>query len=496
MSAIDVKNITTPNNFDLTINTVGSGTDIIFKSNGTQTAKIDQAGNLTLTGTVDGVDIQTLNTAVTANTAKTGITSSQATAITAALPKAGGTMTGTLAFSGGNISHASHLTIDVVGNINLDSDGGLVRIQDNGNDIAAFEHGGAGLFAISTLENNADMVFKGKDGGSVIEALKFDMSDAGYATFNTGAHFKNATMIAYNSDPTLVLRRTGNAAGNGSIDFQGNDGSVDYSITAAGSTAGTLQFSTATSNAMTINSNGYVGIGTTAPQRLLHISNTTSGQTTGIRMTGANNGSQVIEFADTDDTNVGYIQYDHGLNKFTFRANDTATMTIGLNSRSFIGHEVGTFSASGASKGLAVSIENNIIASHYSAQISGAVYVHRFYNTNGQCGYIQINGSSVTFNTGSDYRLKENVDYDWDATTRLKQLKPARFNFIADDTTIVDGFIAHEVSSIVPEAVSGDKDGLDSEGDPEYQGIDQSKLVPLLVKTIQELEARLTAGGL
>ena len=80
------------------------------------------------------------------------------------------------------------------------------------------------------------------------------------------------------------------------------------------------------------------------------------------------------------------------------------------------------------------------------------------------------------------------------ATTRLKQLQPKQFNFIADDTnTLVDGFIAHEVSAIVPEAISGAKDAVDSDNNPEYQGIDQSKLVPLLVKTIQELEARITA---
>ena len=103
-------------------------------------------------------------------------------------------------------------------------------------------------------------------------------------------------------------------------------------------------------------------------------------------------------------------------------------------------------------------------------------------------------GSSVAYNTSSDYRLKENVSYTWDATTRLKQLKPARFNFIADDTnTLVDGFLAHEVSSVVPEAITGTKDAVDADGNPEYQGIDQSKLVPLLIKTIQELEARITA---
>jgi len=109
-------------------------------------------------------------------------------------------------------------------------------------------------------------------------------------------------------------------------------------------------------------------------------------------------------------------------------------------------------------------------------------------------GSIAYSGSGTNFNTSSDYRLKENVSYSWDATTRLKQLKPARFNFISDNTnTLVDGFLAHEVSSIVPEAVEGTKDAVDDNGDAIYQGIDQSKLVPLLVKTIQELEARIAA---
>ena len=166
------------------------------------------------------------------------------------------------------------------------------------------------------------------------------------------------------------------------------------------------------------------------------------------------------------------------------------------------------------------------------------------YNSNGNVGSISTNGSATQFNTSSDYRLKENVVTDWDATSRLKQLKPSRFNFKADKDTTVDGFLAHEVSSIVPEAINGEKDAtkkitgvvLSSTGAvlsdnvkesewekgkttyrdeiqnidvaqlypsdstwvaekdvPDYQSIDQSKLVPLLVKTIQELEARITA---
>ena len=138
-----------------------------------------------------------------------------------------------------------------------------------------------------------------------------------------------------------------------------------------------------------------------------------------------------------------------------------------------------------------------------------------FHNaSNTQVGTITIDASATSYNTSSDHRLKENVNYNFNATTRLKQLKPARFNFIADADKTIDGFIAHEVSSVVPEAISGThnevevwKDNeelsegvsvgdnkLDNDGNtiPKYQGIDQSKLVPLLVKTIQELEARIT----
>ena len=123
---------------------------------------------------------------------------------------------------------------------------------------------------------------------------------------------------------------------------------------------------------------------------------------------------------------------------------------------------------------------------------TGLIDIANFRNPNGTVGTIRTNGSSTSYYTSSDYRLKENVIYDWDATTRLKQLKPSRFNFITDAGTTVDGFLAHEVSSVVPEAITGTKDAVDSEGNPDYQGIDQSKLVPLLVKTIQELEARIT----
>ena len=139
--------------------------------------------------------------------------------------------------------------------------------------------------------------------------------------------------------------------------------------------------------------------------------------------------------------------------------------------------------------------------------------ITRYWNSsNTSIGGITTNGSTVAYSTSSDYRLKENVQYEWNATERLKQLKPCRFNFKINPDDIVDGFIAHEAQEVVPEAVTGFKDemadavlyvkgdklpkgkkigDIKEESKPVMQGIDQAKLVPLLVKTIQELEARI-----
>ena len=139
-----------------------------------------------------------------------------------------------------------------------------------------------------------------------------------------------------------------------------------------------------------------------------------------------------------------------------------------------------------------------------------------FSNGNGEVGKIVTSGSATAYNTSSDYRLKTDAQPMTGATDRLKQLNPVNFEWIADGTR-VDGFLAHEAQAVVPEAVTGAKDAmrdeeyevtpavLDDNGNitteavmgtrsvPDYQGIDQSKLVPLLVATIKELEARITA---
>lgn len=105
-------------------------------------------------------------------------------------------------------------------------------------------------------------------------------------------------------------------------------------------------------------------------------------------------------------------------------------------------------------------------------------------------GSIVVSGSAVAYNTSSDYRLKENVAPITGAIERIEALNPVQFNFIGQDAT-VDGFLAHEAQGVVPEAVTGEKDAVNADGDAVYQAIDQSKLVPVLAAALKEAIAKI-----
>lgn len=116
------------------------------------------------------------------------------------------------------------------------------------------------------------------------------------------------------------------------------------------------------------------------------------------------------------------------------------------------------------------------------------------FNFNGAAkGSITYNGTGIAYNTSSDYRLKENVVALSGAKERVNQLKPYRFNFTYKPDQTVDGFLAHEAQDVVPEAVTGSRDATFADGSPDYQGIDQSKIVPLLTAALQEAFTEIAA---
>ena len=173
-------------------------------------------------------------------------------------------------------------------------------------------------------------------------------------------------------------------------------------------------------------------------------------------------------------------------NTMAFDTGSTERMRIDANGRVMINT---------TSTGAMLRIKNTNLTSHTLIELfdDGGTGTHsqiQFNNTNGTVGQITTSGSSTTYATSSDYRLKENATAISDGITRLKTLKPYRFNFKADTSTTLDGFFAHEVSA-VPEAIIGTKDEIDADKNPVYQGIDQSKLVPLLTAALQEAVAKI-----
>jgi len=244
-------------------------------------------------------------------------------------------------------------------------------------------------------------------------------------------------------------------------------------------------------------SDNRVGVGTTSPSSEFHCKGDAD---TIARVEPINNSGKATLILSSTGAGDGGIQYDSSNNQTNMFSYGTMTFNVGTGNfgGSYPASERMRIDGSGRllinnndtifGQGvLQVTANANETAMCIQVRTNAERAIHFANATGVDCGDIVLNSSSTAYNTSSDYRLKENVEYDFTALDRVAQLKPARFNFIADADTTVDGFLAHEVQDIVPEAISGEKDAVDDEGNPEYQGIDQSKLVPLLTKSIQEL---------
>ena len=321
---------------------------------------------------------------------------------------------------------------------------------------------GDNAFIEKTATSNGDLYIKNNGSGKGIifqnggaTALTIDSSQN--ATFAGNVTLNSRLTFDYGGDHYLE-------AGTNSLSYKSSSGSSIMSLNASTSAA-------------------TFGGDITVADRLL------------INATSA--GSPYVSF-DQAGTEKAYIQYADSGDNFILQSDNIisfktggATERMRINSSGFI--YVNTGGAEPSASQVGVRITGTQGQSFWNSANSGTSgYNHfNFYNGNGIVGSIVTNGSATAFNTSSDYRLKENVVEMTGALDRVAQLKPSRFNFIADSDKVVDGFLAHEVQSVVPEAITGTKDAVDEEGNPDYQGIDQSKLVPLLVGAIQELQARI-----
>ena len=252
----------------------------------------------------------------------------------------------------------------------------------------------------------------------------------------------------------------------------------------------------ASNGAVTIDASNNVGIGTSSPgytsagRTVLQV-NGSSTSLIGLAYGGTNAG---YLFATSTDTTL----WSEGSRTLTIgtAAGGPLVLTTNNAERARIDTSgnllVGTTSQPSASVvGIAL---NNNVASNASSWSCGskttANTMIQFINGNGQVGNIQTSGSATTYATSSDYRLKENVQPMTGALAKVQSLKPVTYKWKVDGSD-GEGFIAHELAEVVPQCVSGEKDAVDADGNPVYQGIDTSFLVATLTAAIQELKAEL-----
>ena len=248
-----------------------------------------------------------------------------------------------------------------------------------------------------------------------------------------------------------------------------------------------------------------LGVGTARDQGVLHVRTADTSATAGtdsdelilensaaggMTILSATDANGKIAFGDSGDADAGAVIYEHDGNNLRFHTNGSEKMRIHSGGAISIGSTsvVDPSSDTGGAIALQPGGLSTFLRSGNAAlslqRTTNNGRVLQFYRDTTERGYVEVDGSSTTYATSSDYRLKENiVDLD-NAVTRLKELKPRRFNFIGQEDTR-DGFVAHEVTT-VPEAISGTKDEVDEKGEPIYQGIDPSKIVPLLTAALQE----------
>nr|BAR38697.1 endosialidase [uncultured Mediterranean phage uvMED] len=376
-----------------------------------------------------------------------------------------------------------------------------------------FPDGSASSPSIGGSDTNTGL-FTGADiigfstGGS--ERLRIDSSGR--------VHIGNSGLSATASADDLTV---GNLSGDHGITvFSATDSAGfiifgDTDSTGVGSRDGVIRYQQSDSSMrfatngnnerMRIDSSGRLLLGTTTEGEGgaddLTISNTSADMGITLRSGTANNGQ--IFFSDGTSGNAefaGFIQYAHNGNSMRFGVNESERMRI-LSNGDFEFNGVGTATPGNANNttGMGFEPRNGSIflsrsdAACFRTNINTTdTDIVQFSREGTLRGRVFMQTTSVSYATTSDYRLKENQVLISDGITRLKTLKPYRFNFIEEPSKTVDGFFAHEVTA-VPEAVSGTKDAVDSDGNIEPQGLDYGRITPLLTAALQEAVARIEA---
>jgi hypothetical protein len=267
--------------------------------------------------------------------------------------------------------------------------------------------------------------------------------------------------------------------------------------------ADTIAFAEGGAEVARFDSSGNFGVGTTTPASTLDVvatgvatatvrtSSTTGSRDAKLRLnvpsTGGDDPSGQIEFTyGTGYTVAGSIQMTHTSPNMKFFTGANERMRLD-NSGLLLVNTTSTLSNGVVQiKG----VSNTRACMTLGVATNGNAAIDFQNASNGFAGSIVVNASSVAYNTSSDYRLKENVAPMIGALAKVQALKPVTYTWKADGSD-GQGFIAHELAEVVPDAVTGEKDAVNEDGTIKAQGIDTSFLVATLTAAIQELKAEL-----
>ena len=247
-----------------------------------------------------------------------------------------------------------------------------------------------------------------------------------------------------------------------------------------------------------------LGIGTTTPSTQLHVLKAGSDANVTIEATGTgfdarlnlyanSTGVSQIRFGDEADTNTGLLTYDHSDNSMQFRVDDSERMRIDSGGNLLVGKTV----IGATNAGFAVVNDEYISSTNTSTSSGSRVLLLNRQSAEGTAvdirqanttvGTISVTASATAYNTSSDQRLKENIADADDAGSKIDAIQVRKFDWKADGSHQDYGMVAQELLEVAPEAVAAPEDPED------MMGVDYSKLVPMMLKEIQSLRARIAA---